>query len=653
MTEPLDQMSKAIAGRGPKGLREGVRHADRRLQRLPRGDGLRLQRPPAPEVESVSQPGFRGEVGRARSTLHLHALLREQLPQPLALVALQLDRALAATAPPVPQAFLSSRASASRNSRLSGNPSTTVTCLPEERFSRRSFATGFSGTGSTPFARDDAQRQSSAASRTWDRRARPRSSRRRVPCGSRGGSVEQVEDRAPVGLELCGADPGNLRESGEVRGARRGERGECPIVQDHVGGNGAPGRFRSTPFAKRLDPRGIGGLRAPRPAAAALGRRENLRRPRRGARGAGGAGRVSATRASRPAITSRPARVSESVRYASSVAARRPAPSAASIQSPTAFSLSPARMPGGREGRQRIRQPLEPARQHRHDAAPAPALSAPGHAREDLAQPQKLFVGERAAPLAVSASAAGARRVALAEIAEDRRPVAAGGIRVGDHALELLQVERAASLGRRRTRPTVRSGTSASGRPRSSREACSRLAVRRALRGRSPGSRPRASRGSRNGRPPRRRAGRCPCRRRSSRRRSAGNRPRIAPGRACARPRPSRRDTPRRTRPPARSASAARSALLRVAAYTSARPAPTSSGRIRALLDLAGDPAHVEPEVRAVEPRDEDLGLREPEQRDDVARTSGVAVAVKARIGGRPAAPSARRQAAAASASMR
>ena len=73
--------------------------------------------------------------------------------------------------------------------------------------------------------------------------------------------MEQVEDRLPVRFELRGADPGNRRERGEGRGARHGDGGERPVVQDDEGGDRAPGGFRSAPLAKRLDPRRIGGLR--------------------------------------------------------------------------------------------------------------------------------------------------------------------------------------------------------------------------------------------------------------------------------------------------------------------------------------------------------------------------------------------------------
>ena len=46
-------------------------------------------------------------------------------------------------------------------------------------------------------------------------------------------------------------------------------------------------------------------------------------------------------------------------------------------------------------------------------------------------------------------------------------------------------------------------------------------------------------------------------------------------------------------------------------------------GQNPALLDLAGDPAHVEPQVGAVETGDEDRGLGEREQRDDVVANLG------------------------------
>src|SRR5450432_1201424 len=105
---------------------------------------------------------------------------------------------------------------------------------------------------------------------------------------------------------------------------------------------------------------------------------------------------------------------------------------------------------GRRKARQRLREPLELARQHRDDLAFAPALAGAGDAGEYLAQPEHVLLRQLAPALAVSAEPARPRRVALAEVAEDRGAVARGRIGVRDHAGELAAVELAPALPVRR-----------------------------------------------------------------------------------------------------------------------------------------------------------------------------------------------------------
>ena len=87
------------------------------------------------------------------------------------------------------------------------------------------------------------------------------------------------------------------------------------------------------------------------------------------------------------------------------------------------------------------RSPVE----HRDDLALAPALATPRDAGEDLAQDEQVLVREVAPSFAVAAEAAGGRGVALAEVAENRRAMAAGRVGVRDHAGELAAVELAAA----------------------------------------------------------------------------------------------------------------------------------------------------------------------------------------------------------------
>ena len=157
-----------------------------------------------------------------------------------------------------------------------------------------------------------------------------------------------------------------------------------------------------------------------------------------------------------------------------------------------------------------------------------------------------------------------------------------------------------------------------------------------ARRGRSPGSRPRASRGSRSGRPPRRRDGRCPCRRRWSRtRRAPIRRERVLHARALGVGQAGVVRLGRDPGPAQRVRGAARRSCAspRRRAPGAARRAPggacaSRSRRRRGGRRGRGSAGRI-PRRRPPDPR----GRAAPTMS---SRTSGVAVAVNARIGGRP-----------------
>ena len=303
---------------------------------------------------------------------------------------------------------------------------------------------------------------------------------------------------------------------------------------------------------------------------------------------------------------------------------------------------------GRRQRRQRRRKLAGVSPQHRDDAMPAVALAAARDAREDLAH-ELTLVGVDAPGTAVAARAARLADGGVAEVAEDRRAQALRRVGVVDHALAASCARAPSGAPLPRDRAPRRSAV------RACRAADCRSGTRRVRDvGVVPQQRRRRrtsvasgasnllvvrldrSRESRSGRPRRRPDGRCPSRTRWSRRRPAASRRRTRPARACARRPPARRDT----RPPGHprpAASPPPPRRLAASPHTRARGARGRAPAARSFLSSS-------PSTRSTRrwmfgrsnPATSTCGSSRPSSATMSSRTSGVAVAVNAAIGGRP-----------------